>query len=269
MPTTVKDNFFSIEECDRILSEIKDQKWQSYDDIDFECLGKCYLRFLRSEVSREKALKSLRVESKEQVSLEEYRHAVRSTNLSPAERKSLWDKYQSSSDVKTSAHDLLIERFSEMFPDVQYTKNFGKPGFQKWTTTEEEYWHYDNEKLLFPYEAEFPFYKGWVGYFDNMYTFTIMLSDGDFRYDYYPESEAKYTDMNINCNHKQSYVNGPCGHPACKLDKCETVEYKRGTLILCEGKQLHRPGKSVFKDSARISLQGHALLKNGTLYLYW
>ena len=91
-------------------------------------------------------------------------------------------------DFKTV--ELFKEKLSTMFPKVEFCTNLGKPGFQiikKNDTNKPCVWHYDSILVCFPYQNEFSDYNNnFNEYFDEYYIFTLMLSDSQASFDYFP-----------------------------------------------------------------------------------
>lgn len=176
-------------------------------------------------------------------------------------------------------HDLLVEKLKAIGkPNPQYTHYFSRPGFQ---FVEDQYpgpgiWHYNSEKIVFPYSKEFPDYdNSFNTYFDAVYTFTIMLTKGDFTFDYYPETVGTWKNdfwedlKDIPCQQHHHVNSDVCPDPNCTLNKYETVHYQQGTMLLQTSKFLHRIGPSNFTGTHRLTMQGQALLKDNKFYLYW
>lgn len=174
-------------------------------------------------------------------------------------------------------YDYLLERMSDQVNPASYTRAFSKPGFQltKTSTPQPGIWHYNSEKIIFPYRDEFPDYTGSLDYFDGVYTMTVMLTDGNFRFDYYPETNSNWANniiadiANTPCDKHIHLEGDECPNPKCPLSNYTSIHYKKGTLVLQASRFMHRIGPSEFTGQPRITFQGHGVLKNNTLYLHW
>jgi hypothetical protein len=149
---------------------------------------------------------------------------------------------------------------------VHYIKKFSRPGYQIITQETPRIWHYDDEKLRYPYKYAFSDYKTF-DYFDEVFTFTLMLTDGDFTYEYYPQTESKYKEEpEFYCRKHHGLLGDDCD---CDLKDPVKLTYSRGDLIIAKDRYLHRVGGSSFANDPRITLQGHGVRKNNILYIYW
>jgi len=164
--------------------------------------------------------------------------------------------------------DLLLQKFKEKLDmNCFYMHNFSKPGFPILTETLSKSWHYDDEKKLYPYNKEFPDYID-LTYFDEYSTITIMLSKGDFTFDYYENTSTKYNQNNTPPHCKDHAIEGICNN--CNLGQYKTINYEPGDLVLQLDRMLHRSGKSIYnQDKYRITIQGHCVKKDNKYYLYW
>jgi hypothetical protein len=178
----------------------------------------------------------------------------------------VYQDYANSPDFDSVAHAMLLEKMGRLFDHVSYTKHFSKPGFQIVNDSAPRTWHYDNEKLTYPYQKEFADYQGF-DYFDRVFTITIMISDGNFSYDYFPESQKYGTPQEKLCKHHEWLIGDDC--PNCPLGPYSSIKYGRGDLVLSEDRCLHRVGASQFAGSKRITLQGQAVVKDNIFYMYW
>jgi hypothetical protein len=237
----VHRNFLSEIECNnikRFVTENKD-KWLEYKDAgsdsSISVFGNSYFRHLLSS----------------------------GFNVSSAT-----EKYRRGNSVSNDAfYDMMLKRFSEVFGNCSYMKNMGKPGFQIITQNTPRIWHYDDEKLRYPYGIEFSDYTDF-SYFDRVFTFTIMLSDGNFTYDYYTETSSYYSDPAMYyCKNHHGLIGDDCGQ--CDLKEYKTIKYSIGDLVLTEDRYLHRVGVSDYNKDERITIQGHIVSKNNMFYLYW
>lgn len=246
-----QDNFFTSNECDLIIAGIEqyaDKYTTSYNRI--QTLGQSYFGSLAN------------------------------TNYNPMLAVTYYKEHQRLYDGPW--YEILARHMSELFPDceIKYSNKWSRPGFNKVDKENPEptLWHYDSEKTVFPYEEEFPEFDGDLeGYFDGVYTFTIMLVDGDFTFDYFPQSFSKWSTRrnavnemtNIPCSGHFHLEGDDCKNPECTLTEYETQHYKKGTLLMQDRRVLHRKGWSKYKDQSRISMQGHAVRKDNVVFLHW
>ena len=166
------------------------------------------------------------------------------------------ESYLNAPNYTGRMHDILIKNMTNLFPKVSYMKQLGKPGIHILQEEKSRMWHTHFEKPLFSYELEFPDYtNNFNEFFSLDYTFTIMLTDGEFTFDYYDDELCK--------------VHENCISPQCKSIPYTTIHYKKGDLVLQEKKNLHRIGPSKFYNDARIAIQGLAVIKDDTFYMYW
>lgn len=230
----VYKNFLTEHECGKIHSSVLEhqQDWKTYSDI--KVYGNSY-----------------------------FRHLLK-TNFNADTAYSL---YKADRDIEFPwLYELLLERFSNLL-QCQYTSNFCKPAFQIVNQATPRIWHYDDEKLRYPYKVEFPDYTD-SSYFDNYYTLTIMISKGDFTYDYYPETYSEYKNEPMYyCRKHHGLIGDECD---CDLKDYKTIKYSVGDLVLTKGRYLHRVGSSKYSlDEQRMTIQGHIVAKNNIHYLYW
>ena len=184
--------------------------------------------------------------------------------------------------ISSPASILLKDKLSSMFNKVKTIPGFSNPGFQIIKLNESKepsVWHYDDMLTCFPFERHFEDYTGnFNEYFDRKLIFTTLLSDGNFSFDYFPETvssfgkdykEAKH--ISPICEQHRNLVGDNCANPDCKLTEFKSAYYKKGTMLLQEERFLHRVGLKDLNGSAdlRITLQGYGLVKDGTLYLVW
>jgi hypothetical protein len=227
-------NFLTQTECDNIVAEVKSRKdsWKFYDNI--EVLGNSFYR----------------------IWLNNGRNA-----------KDAWETYSAAQNV-----DIMDELFRSRisahvnYDDVRFTQHFSRPGFQIITKETPRNWHYDDDKLHYPYAVEFPDYKTF-DYFDDAYTFTLMLTEGNFTYEYYPQTQSRYrSKATYYCQKHHELYGDDCD---CDLKNPIKIVYQKGDLILAKNRQLHRVGPSTYKTDERITLQGSGVVKNKVLYIYW
>lgn len=244
----VYDNFFSDKQCDQIVNELlktKDQFRNRYTALSY--LGNNFFACLSDH------------NFIYEPGLEQYK------------------KIQQEPEFTGFWHDYLLEQMSAHVMPAQYTQSFSKPGFQMTTTDilQPGIWHYNSEKIIFPYQEEFSDYTGNLNYFDGIYTMTIMLTDGAFTFDYYPETDSTWatdimTDLtNTPCAEHTHWEGDKCPDPNCPLVRYETIHYKKGTLLLQDSRFMHRIGPSKYNDQHRITMQGHGVAKNNIMYLHW
>lgn len=239
------DSFLSIEECNMLLAEVREKKelWSFNPLTHFRILGNCYFH-----------------------NIVKYGSASANDYMK--------------NEIPLKLHSFFKEKLSTIFDNVQFTNTFGKPGYSITLPDNPQttLWHYDNELPLFPYEREFPDYnKDLHNYFEGVYTFVIMLSDGDYSFDYYPETNSEYKNSveeemeNSYCKEHVKLVGDNCTNPNCTLNKYEKIHYKQGTLLIQDTRFLHRASPSEFKnpDDMRVIARGYGLKKNGVVYLFW
>ena len=182
-------------------------------------------------------------------------------------------------DFKTV--ELFKEKLSTMFPKVEFCTNLGKPGFQiikKNDTNKPCVWHYDSILVCFPYQNEFSDYNNnFNEYFDEYYIFTLMLSDSQASFDYFPETTSNFGNSAMEetetpiCKDHVDLIGDNCGNPDCRLIKFNTINYTQGSLLVQNERMLHRVGHRDIDgtDSNRIALQGYGVIKDNVMYLCW
>jgi len=231
----IKESFITEADCDLIVAEVKEREsaWKFYKDI--HVLGNSF-----------------------------YRHLI-STNF---DRDAAWKLYTETFDTDSFGQTLFATRLQEFYGvyNLRYMRGFSRPGYQIVTQETPRIWHYDDEKLRYPYEHAFPDYMRF-DYFDDAFTFTLMLTDGDFTYEYYPQTYSKYKEEpEFYCKKHHGLLGDDCD---CDLKDPITLSYKKGDLIIAKDRYLHRVGASAFAKDQRITLQGHGVRKNNILYIYW
>jgi hypothetical protein len=177
---------------------------------------------------------------------------------------------------------LLKNKLSSMFDQVEFVKDFSKPGFQVIKLNENKnpsVWHYDDMLTCFPFEKIFEDYTGnFNEYFDQKLIFTTLLSDGNYSIDFYPETLSPFgknykesKTISPVCEQHRNLVGDKCSNPVCKLSEFKSAYYKKGTMLLQDERVLHRVGLKDLSGSCdlRITLQGYGLVKNKILYLLW
>jgi hypothetical protein len=193
-----------------------------------------------------------------------------------------YGNYFESNYFDTPAIELLKDKLAQLFDRVEFIPSFSRPGFQVIKLNEDKQpsvWHYDDMITCYPFEQYFTDYTGnFNDYFDQKLIFTTLISDGQYSFDYYPETLSPFgkdykESRNISpvCKDHRNLVGDNCPNPQCKLVKYNSVYYKKGTMLLQDERVLHRVGLSDLNGSSdlRITLQGYGLVKNGTLYLVW
>jgi hypothetical protein len=182
----------------------------------------------------------------------------------------------------TEAVHLLKQKLEKLYNDVEFIPTFSRPGFQIIRLNENKnpsVWHYDNMITSYPFEQVFEDYTGnFDEYFDQKLIFTTLLSDGNYSFDYYPETVSNFgkdffetTGIAPLCQGHRNLVGDLCPNPECTLKEFKTVYYKKGTMLLQDERFLHRVGLKDLNGGSnlRITLQGYGLVKNNTLYLVW
>lgn len=184
--------------------------------------------------------------------------------------------------INSSAAEKLKEKLSSMFDNVIFIDKFSIPGFQIIKLDENKnpsVWHYDDMLTCFPFEKHFEDYTGnFNEYFDQKLIFTTLLTDGNFTFDYYPETISPFPidykqarKSSPVCEQHRNLVGDDCTNPDCTLKEFKTVYYKKGTMLLQDERFLHRVGLQDLDGTSklRITLQGYGLVKDNTLYLVW
>ncbi len=177
---------------------------------------------------------------------------------------------------------LLKEKLEKIFDKVEFIPKFSRPGFQIIKLNEDKgpsVWHYDDMLTCYPFEKCFADYTGnFNEYFDQKLIFTTLLSDGNYSFDYYPETVSSfgkdYKEARIIspvCQNHRNLIGDKCSNPNCTLTNFKTEYYKKGTMLLQDERFLHRVGLKDLNESSnlRITLQGYGLVKNNVLYLVW
>ena len=193
-----------------------------------------------------------------------------------------YGNYFESPYFDTSAVDLLKTKLGRFFNRIEFIPGFSRPGFQVIKLNEHKtpsVWHYDDMLTCFPFERYFTDFTGnFNEYFDQKLIFTTVLNDGNYSFDYYPETlsefGANYADSRIIspiCSQHRNLVGDVCSNPNCTLHDFKTVFYTKGTMLIQEERVLHRVGLQDLNGSEqlRITLQGYGLVKNDILYLVW
>jgi hypothetical protein len=184
--------------------------------------------------------------------------------------------------VNLPAAELLKDKLSTVFDKIKFVQGFSNPGFQIIKLNESKQpsvWHYDDMITCFPFEKYFQDYTGdFNSYFDKKLIFTILLSDGFFSFDYFPETVSNFgkdykesQTISPVCSHHRNLIGDTCPNLNCKLTEFKSVYYKKGTMLLQEERFLHRVGLKDLNGSndLRITLQGYGLVKDNILYLVW
>lgn len=242
------DNFFSTEECDRLSKVVIDNEnnWYQCPYTNMYILGNSLFRKMK----------------------------VTNSGVD-------YGTYFTDKPFETEATDLLVSKLQKFYNKVEFIPGFSKPGFQIIKLNRNKVpsvWHYDNMITCFPYERYFTDYINFNEYFDEKLIFTTMLTDGEFSFDYYPETLSQFgkdffESMNIKplCEEHANLVGDNCSNPDCTLKEFESVYYKKGSMLLQNSRTLHRVGLKDLNgsDSLRITLQTYGVVKNNILYLLW
>ena len=183
--------------------------------------------------------------------------------------------------VDSAATQLFKDKLHAMYDDIKFIPGFSKPGFQIIKLNENKnpsVWHYDDMLTCFPFEMYFKDYTNFKDYFDQKIIFTTLLSDGNYSFDYYPETLSEfgkdYTEsktISPICEHHRNLIGDNCLNANCALKEFQTKYYKKGTMLIQDERVLHRVGMKDLNGSnnLRITLQGYGLIKDSTLYLLW
>lgn len=240
------ENFFTEAECNLLLAEVEEhkQQWKVNPLTQFRTLGNC----LFSSMVR-----------------------MGSSNT---------HNYQNENQDELKVYELFKDKLKDLFNDVGFTQNFGKPGYTVILPNQPSsyLWHYDNELPLFPYSKEFTDYTNdFHSYFDKSYTFVVMISKGDYSFDYYPETVSKYQNTfegemsNSYCKDHVKLIGDVCPNVNCNLTQYEKINYKQGTLLIQEERFLHRASPATFSsdNEMRVIVRGYGVVKNNKLYIFW
>jgi hypothetical protein len=184
--------------------------------------------------------------------------------------------------IDSPATQLLKDKLGNMFDEVKFIQGFSRPGFQIIKLNENKnpsVWHYDDMLTCFPYKHYFDDYTGnFNEYFDQKLIFTTLLSDGEYSFDYYPETLSPFgkdykeaQTISPVCKQHRNLIGDDCSNPECNLSGFKSAFYKKGTMLLQDERVLHRIGLQDLNGSnnLRIALQGYGLVKNKTVYLVW
>lgn len=177
---------------------------------------------------------------------------------------------------------LLKEKLETLYSKVEFIPTFSRPGFQIIKLNENKnpsVWHYDNMITCYPFEKVFSDYTGdFDRYFDKKLIFATLLSDGNYSFDYYPETVSNFgkdffetSTIAPLCQGHRNLVGDECPNQECTLKDFKSVYYKKGTMLLQDERFLHRVGLKDLNGTSdlRITLQGYGLVKNDILYLVW
>jgi hypothetical protein len=129
--------------------------------------------------------------------------------------------------IDSPATQLLKVKLEEIFDRVEFVDGFSKPGFQIIKLNQNKnpsVWHYDDMLTCFPFEKYFKDYTGdFNNYFDQKLIFTTLLSEGNFTFDYYPETVSAFgkdyiesRDISPVCSPHRNLVGDDCPNPDCK-----------------------------------------------------
>ena len=241
--TSVYRGFFTEEECDKIYLDVmsSENKWIKWSKSGVDNYGNSFFRRMLATPDHQK------------------------------DRTNTYKNYREVGMFRHSVHDLFKEKLLKMFNKVEYPLELSGPGFNIVTENPARSWHFDDEKFYYPYSDVFPDFTTFADYFDRVLTFTIMITAGNFTYDYFKETTTRYIEPNQSPCLNHIMLNGDnCSNPNCQLKHFDTVEYKKGDLLLGEDRFLHRVGFSNFTEGQpRITLQSQCVIKDDVLYLYW
>lgn len=177
--------------------------------------------------------------------------------------------------------ELLVRKLNRYFGRIEFIPGFSKPGFQiiKLNETQKpSVWHYDNMITMFPFERYFKDYDNFNDYFEKKLIFTVMLTDGKFSFDYYPETKSEFgkdffesSKIRPICKEHTNLVGDDCTNEDCQLKDYKTVTYRKGSVLMQSARMLHRVGLTDLNGSTdlRITLQTYGVVKNDVLYLLW
>ena len=218
------DNFFTINECNNLLSEVIENKnhWNINPLTQYRTLGNSFFSA------------SVRLGSK------------------------INNTYSTELTTNLKVYDLFLTKLSNIFANVTFTNSLGKPGYTIILPDQPKsaLWHYDNELSLFPFKNEFDDYNNdFHSYFKKFYTFVVMISDGDYSFDYYPETLSQYKNSpaeeisNYFCKDHVKLVGDKCPNPKCNLTDYTRINYKQGTLLIQEQRFLHRASPVNFTNN--------------------
>lgn len=202
--------------------------------------------------------------------------------ISFSEDKINYGDYFESKYFDTEPIYFLRSKLEKIYGKVEFIPNFSRPGFQIIKLNENKnpsVWHYDDMITCFPFEKVFSDYSNnFNEYFDKKLIFTTLLSDGNYSFDYYPETLSTFgknyfetSQISPICQSHRNLVGDACSNPNCSLKEFKTVNYRKKSLLIQEERFLHRVGLKDLNGSSdlRITLQGYGLMKNDTLYLIW
>lgn len=243
------DDFFSESECDQAVSVVKknSDQWYKCPWTSMYILGNSFFRKITFE----------------------------SNSIGHG-------NYFESGYFDTDAVDLLKRKLEKLYNRVEFIPSFSRPGFQIIKLNENKnssVWHYDNMITCYPFEKVFVDYSGnFNEYFEQKLIFTTLISDGNYSFDYYPETISDFgkdyfstSKISPVCDQHRNLVGDVCSNPNCELKDFKSLYYKKGTLLIQEERLLHRVGLIDLNGSVdlRITLQGYGLVRNNVLYLVW
>ncbi len=243
------ENFFTDDECNNALKEVDRNQdlWTRCQETHMYILGNSLLRTQKLEHKGKKDYTSL---------------------------------YLSKNIYNFETSEILRKKLSDIFFETKFCKHLSQPGFQIVKRNESErpsVWHYDDIIMSYPFDLDFPDYENnFYEYFEDFYIFTLMLSEGESSFDYFPETDSKYTtDDNIEtpiCKEHINLVGDCCVNPNCSLKNFQTINYTKGSLLIQKNERmLHRVGNRDIdgQDSFRITITAYGLVKNNIMYIFW
>lgn len=243
---SIYENFFTEDECEILINEVLEYKdqWKFNPLTQYRTLGNSFFSA------------SVRLGS---------------NNI---------HDYSKETIENLKVYNLFKNKLSKIFTNIEFTKSFGKPGYTIILPDQPKaaLWHYDNELSLFPFIQEFNDYNDdFHSYFEEFYTFIVMISDGEYSFDYYPETLSEYKNTqteelsNYYCKDHVKLVGDDCPNPNCKLKEYTRVDYKQGTLLIQKERFLHRASPANFKNDndLRVIVRGYGVMKNNVVYIFW
>lgn len=242
------ENFFNEDQCNFAISEIMSYKnyWYKCAETDMYVLGNSLLRKQNFDKDGNKD----------------------------------YSNYLNSKDLHFKTLEMFKEKISKIFFETTFCSILSKPGFQiieKSGSKNPTVWHYDDILTCYPYDIEFLSYKeSFPNYFESFYIFNLMLTDTQSNFDYFPETNSKFSKgppaETPICKEHVNLIGDCCPNSFCKLKDFCSINYSKGSLLVQENERvLHRVGiKDINgENTMRITLTGYGVVKNNVMYLYW
>lgn len=242
------ENFFTEEECNNALAEVyeNEYRWSKCQETDMYILGNSLLRKQKLEHKGKKDYTSV---------------------------------YLSDNIFNFNTAEVFRKKISTLFLETKFCKHLSKPGFQIIKRNESKrpsVWHYDDIIMSYPFDLEFPNYKNnFYEFFEDFYIFTLMLSDGTSSFDYYPETDSKYSIDTIEtpvCKEHINLIGDNCVNTNCGLKSFQTINYTKGSLLTQKNERiLHRVGYKDIngQDLLRVTITAYGLVKSNVMYIFW